>query len=280
MGSLSSHLDGWSSDIDVLITPVYKEGDMVELDRLNLIKTSLQDCSRFPGFKVVKFITKTLVPVLTLLHEETKVLLDVTVAEWNSPRLKTLQVQQLIKRYAASTTLVGSLLRLLKYCLKRTPLLSASTQGLSSFGWTNIIIFFLLRRGWCPLFHSITLVQEPRPWYTPSLDQAWEGFMKFLAKDLFTIGPISIKETEVFERRGGDGTKLSISHPLDWGRDIGAYVDGHNGQLLQRAAQAACLEPPSLALQGLIGGLVMPRRKRKNNKSKRATLTRTPVTAC
>lgn len=74
-GSTAAKLEMRGSDLDILILPEQQDGDMAPLTRLARIHHYV-DTGRIPGYRVVKFVVKTKVPVLTLKHKHTEV--DIT----------------------------------------------------------------------------------------------------------------------------------------------------------------------------------------------------------
>ena len=140
-GSSQSGLGTKYSDIDVII---HLNNDEVSQKFSSIIGRVENTGSS--GFGVTLPLRKARIPLIKLLHRETKIEVDITFDTPSFRRTEALQNTKLIRAYVSNNIIIRKLYLFIKLIFGYKELFDASKGGLSSYAHSLIIIYFLINK--------------------------------------------------------------------------------------------------------------------------------------
>ena len=225
-GSSVAGLSLPSSDVDILIQLPEDGTQLAFDDALHGLKNSRK-------FKLLNYVRKTKVPVITVTHKMTNINCDLT---FSSPTLKrddVLQNTELLRKYAENCTAFKKLFLFVKTIFGEFKVFSAKNRGLSSYAHSIILLFYLINRKKCvfidPLTYSLTVQKQ---YIGPLVDILYD-YLIFIRDELEyeIIDIYKIGASSGFERED-----LIIIDPYLRKKDLARNLSNSNLKLLQSMA--------------------------------------------
>ena len=226
IGSMMTELASGTSDVDVIVE-LADDGICPQLRRLaRALRTTRS------RFTVVNELTKTRIPLIKTVHKKTTRNVDISFMCPSIPRWCAVKNTNLIRVYMEHEPEMRKAFGFLKSSLGHKPTFSAQTQGISSYGWTILVIQYCI--------HEKVIFVDPISFavsfmgHTKTAAEILTGFLNYVLERL-PWEDVDITQPELpTPRKQIDTEEIpKIKDPYEERRNLGCYLNNRTWSRLQ-----------------------------------------------